>query len=104
LSQIQDVIKKLEPDRDILVKIQVNKDSFLMPVANQETTNFGVVDGNQSVNINKNGGKTEKLQAFQTLDKAFTFEQFVTGKSNQIAYSFCKEMVNHLGDSKNNPL
>ncbi|WP_019519136.1 chromosomal replication initiator protein DnaA [Faucicola boevrei] len=108
LSQIQDLVKQLEPERNILVKIQVNKDPvFLMPVNQESTspttasTNFGT-QNNQQANVN--GGKAEKLQAFQTLDKMFTFEQFVTGKANQIAYSFCKETVNHLGDSKNNPL
>lgn len=54
--------------------------------------------------INLAEKQKKNAASFQYLDPQFTFEQFVSGKSNQIAYSVCKEVAQNLGNAKHNPL
>lgn len=95
LSQIQTILHQLEPNLPIHVQIQIDKGNAITDavVSTQE-----LVD--QKVTLVKN----EQQRSFQYIDPYFTFDQFVTAKSNQIAYSICRETANNLGQSKNNPL
>lgn len=94
LSQIQTILHQLEPTLPIHVQIQIDKGNAITDaVSTQEL-------GEQNVTLVKN----EQQRSFQYIDPHFTFDQFVTAKSNQIAYSICRETANHLGQSKNNPL
>ena len=94
LSQIQTILYQLEPTLPIHVQIQIDK-------GNAITDAVGTQDlGEQKVTLVKN----EQQRSFQYIDPHFTFDQFVTAKSNQIAYSICRETANNLGQSKNNPL
>ena len=94
LSQIQTILHQLEPTLPIHVQIQIDKgNSITDAVGTQEL-------GEQKVTLVKN----EQQRSFQYIDPHFTFDQFVTAKSNQIAYSICRETANNLGQSKNNPL
>ena len=94
LSQIQTILHQLEPTLPIHVQIQIDK-------GNAITDAVGTQDlGEQKVTLVKN----EQQRSFQYIDPHFTFDQFVTAKSNQIAYSICRETANNLGQSKNNPL
>ncbi|KND17341.1 chromosomal replication initiation protein [Enhydrobacter aerosaccus] len=94
LSQIQTILHQLEPTLPIQVQIQIDK-------GNAITDAVGTQDlGEQKVTLVKN----EQQRSFQYIDPHFTFDQFVTAKSNQIAYSICRETANNLGQSKNNPL
>lgn len=97
LAQIQDLVKKFEPQKTIDVQVRIDKapsigltdsPSLTAPVALPDSKN--------------NTLKT--VPSFHYLDPKFTFEQFVTGKSNQIAYSVCKETSQNLGLTKHNPL
>ena len=97
LGVIESLVQQAEPDTNIQVKVRVDKSPTLTSAASDNT---GFSDNTTP----KNNSKAEKLQSFQNLDAGFTFEQFVTGRANQIAYSLCKETANHLGNSKNNPL
>ncbi|ATQ84337.1 chromosomal replication initiator protein DnaA [Moraxella osloensis] len=94
LSQIQTILHQLEPTLPIQVQIQIDKGNAITDaVGTQEL-------GEQKVTLVKN----EQQRSFQYIDPHFTFDQFVTAKSNQIAYSICRETANNLGQSKNNPL
>lgn len=94
LSQIQTILHQLEPTLPIHVQIQIDKGNAITDaVSTQEP-------GEQKVTLVKN----EQQRSFQYIDPHFTFDQFVTAKSNQIAYSICRETANNLGQSKNNPL
>lgn len=94
LSQIQTILHQLEPNLPIHVQIQIDKGNAITDaVSTQEL-------GEQKVTLVKN----EQQRSFQYIDPHFTFDQFVTAKSNQIAYSICRETANNLGQSKNNPL
>ena len=94
LSQIQTILYQLEPTLPIHVQIQIDKGNAITDaVSTQEI-------GEQKVTLVKN----EQQRSFQYIDPHFTFDQFVTAKSNQIAYSICRETANNLGQSKNNPL
>ena len=94
LSQIQTILHQLEPTLPIHVQIQIDKGNAITDaISTQEL-------GEQKVTLVKN----EQQRSFQYIDPHFTFEQFVTAKSNQIAYSICRETANNLGQSKNNPL
>ena len=94
LSQIQTILYQLEPTLPIHVQIQTDKGNAITDaVSTQEL-------GEQKVTLVKN----EQQRSFQYIDPHFTFDQFVTAKSNQIAYSICRETANNLGQSKNNPL
>ena len=94
LSQIQTILYQLEPTLPIHVQIQIDKGNAIADaVSTQEL-------GEQKVTLVKN----EQQRSFQYIDPHFTFDQFVTAKSNQIAYSICRETANNLGQSKNNPL
>lgn len=94
LSQIQTILHQLEPTLPIHVQIQIDKGNAITDaVGTQEL-------GEQKVTLVKN----EQQRSFQYIDPHFTFDQFVTAKSNQIAYSICRETANNLGQSKNNPL
>ncbi|VXA97744.1 chromosomal replication initiator protein DnaA, DNA-binding transcriptional dual regulator [Enhydrobacter sp. 8BJ] len=94
LSQIQTILHQLEPTLPIHVQIQIDKgNASTDAISTQEL-------GEQKVTLVKN----EQQRSFQYIDPHFTFDQFVTAKSNQIAYSICRETANNLGQSKNNPL
>ena len=94
LSQIQTILHQLEPTLPIHVQIQIDKGNAITDaVSTQEL-------GEQKVTLVKN----EQQRSFQYIDPHFTFDQVVTAKSNQIAYSICRETANNLGQSKNNPL
>lgn len=94
LSQIQTILHQLEPNLPIHVQIQIDKGNAITDaVSTQELDE-------QKVTLVKN----EQQRSFQYIDPHFTFDQFVTAKSNQIAYSICRETANNLGQSKNNPL
>ena len=94
LSQIQTILHQLEPTLPIHVQIQIDKGNAITDaVSTQEL-------GEQKVTLVRN----EQQRSFQYIDPHFTFDQFVTAKSNQIAYSICRETANNLGQSKNNPL
>ena len=94
LSQIQTILYQLEPTLPIHVQIQIDKGNAITDAVG--TQEFG----EQKVTLVKN----EQQRSFQYIDPHFTFDQFVTAKSNQIAYSICRETANNLGQSKNNPL
>jgi len=94
LSQIQTILHQLEPNLPIHVQIQIDKGNAITEAIS--TQEFG----EQKVTLVKN----EQQRSFQYIDPHFTFDQFVTAKSNQIAYSICRETANNLGQSKNNPL
>ena len=94
LSQIQTILHQLEPTLPIHVQIQIDKGNAITDAVG--TQEFG----EQKVTLVKN----EQQRSFQYIDPHFTFDQFVTAKSNQIAYSICRETANNLGQSKNNPL
>ena len=94
LSQIQTILYQLEPTLPIHVQIQIDKGNAITDAVS--TQEFG----EQKVTLVKN----EQQRSFQYIDPHFTFDQFVTAKSNQIAYSICRETANNLGQSKNNPL
>jgi len=94
LSQIQTILHQLEPTLPIHVQIQIDKGNAITEAIS--TQEFG----EQKVTLVKN----EQQRSFQYIDPHFTFDQFVTAKSNQIAYSICRETANNLGQSKNNPL
>lgn len=44
--------------------------------------------------------KPTKIEEGQALDERFTFENFVKGKSNALAYNACQELIKNLGDNK----
>ncbi|MCK6158434.1 chromosomal replication initiator protein DnaA [Moraxella osloensis] len=94
LNQIQTILHQLEPTLPIHVQIQIDKGNAITDAVS--TQEFG----EQKVTLVKN----EQQRSFQYIDPHFTFDQFVTAKSNQIAYSICRETANNLGQSKNNPL
>ena len=94
LSQIQTILHQLEPNLPIHVQIQIDKGNAITDVVSTQEL------GEQNVTLVKN----EQQRSFQYIDPHFTFDQFVTAKSNQIAYSICRETANNLGQSKNNPL
>lgn len=94
LSQIQTILHQLEPTLPIHVQIQIDKGNAITDVVSTQEL------GEQKVTLVKN----EQQRSFQYIDPHFTFDQFVTAKSNQIAYSICRETANNLGQSKNNPL
>ena len=94
LNQIQMILHQLEPTLPIHVQIQIDKGNAITDAVG--TQEFG----EQKVTLVKN----EQQRSFQYIDPHFTFDQFVTAKSNQIAYSICRETANNLGQSKNNPL
>ena len=94
LNQIQTILHQLEPTLPIHVQIQIDKGNAITDAVG--TQEFG----EQKVTLVKN----EQQRSFQYIDPHFTFDQFVTAKSNQIAYSICRETANNLGQSKNNPL
>ena len=94
LSQIQTILQQLEPTLPIQVQIQIDKGNAITDAVSKQEF------GEQKVTLVKN----EQQRSFQYIDPHFTFDQFVTAKSNQIAYSICRETANNLGQSKNNPL
>ena len=94
LSQIQTILQQLEPTLPIQVQIQIDKGNAITDAISTQGL------GEQKVTLVKN----EQQRSFQYIDPHFTFDQFVTAKSNQIAYSICRETANNLGQSKNNPL
>lgn len=102
LSQIETLVKKLEPDQAFDVQIRIDKapNLGLNPLeSGGNLSNLGLTnDGRTTPTLASN------TVSYQYLNPAFTFEQFVSGKSNQIAYSVCKETSQNLGLTKHNPL
>lgn len=94
LTQIQTILDQLEPTLSIEVQIQIDKGNTITEtVTSQEPSEQKAA-----------AVKIDQQRSFQYIDPHFTFEQFVTAKSNQIAYSICRETATNLGQSKNNPL
>lgn len=93
LSQIQAILTQLEPALSLEVQIQIDKGNIIESFNSQE------ISDQKTTPV-----KNEQQRSFQYIDPHFTFEQFVTAKSNQIVYSICRETANSLGQSKNNPL
>lgn len=91
LSQIQSVIERLDPNNPHLIELRIDK----APTVTQSLNALEAIDPKLSVN---------QSRGIQYLDPNFTFDQFVIGRNNQIAYSICKETASNLGESKNNPL
>lgn len=85
---------QLAPDAAIQVHIQIDKASNLTSAVGSHVLSETLNDP----------AKTELQRSFQYIDPQFTFDQFVTAKSNQIAYSICRDTAGNLGQSKNNPL
>lgn len=94
LTQIQTILDQLEPTLSIEVQIQIDKGNTITESATYQ----------ESTEQKAAGVKIDQQRSFQYIDPHFTFEQFVTAKSNQIAYSICRETATNLGQSKNNPL
>ena len=94
LLQIQQIVTQLAPDAAIQVHIQIDKASNLTSAVGSHVLSETLNDP----------AKTELQRSFQYIDPQFTFDQFVTAKSNQIAYSICRDTASNLGQSKNNPL
>lgn len=96
IEQIQALVTQLEPEKAIQVQVQIDKViSERVAEPSQKTQD----------NISSTGETPKKnVTSFQYLDPQFTFDQFVNGKSNQIAYSVCKEVAQNLGNAKHNPL
>ena len=94
LLQIQQIVTQLAPDAAIQVHIQIDKASNLTSAVGSHVLSETLNDP----------AKTELQRSFQYIDPQFTFDQFVTAKSNQIAYSICRDTAGNLGQSKNNPL
>lgn len=91
--QIETVVKRFQVNKNFEIQIGVDnvpKSLFLVDEPNEDLT--------ESVSNNK------IHQTFQYLDPNFTFEQFVNAKSNQIAYSVCREVAQKPGKTKYNPL
>ncbi len=97
LEQIQALINQLEPEKDIQVHVQIDK------VVSERVLDSSLATANEN-HINLAEKQKKNAASFQYLDPQFTFEQFVSGKSNQIAYSVCKEVAQNLGNAKHNPL
>lgn len=94
LTLINEVLYQLEPTKTIAIQLQVDK----VPMLQQEQ---GTSDNPSQTKIKQ---AKDSQRNFQQLDPNLVFDQFVTGKTNQIAYSVCKETASNLGASKNNPL
>lgn len=96
LEQIQALVTQLEPEKAIQVQVQIDK------VISERVAEPKLKTQD---NISSTAETPKKNSAsFQYLDPQFTFDQFVNGKSNQIAYSVCKEVAQNLGNVKHNPL
>lgn len=96
LEQIQALVTQLEPEKTIQVQVQIDK------VISERVAEPKLKTQD---NISSTAETPKKNSAsFQYLDPQFTFDQFVNGKSNQIAYSVCKEVAQNLGNVKHNPL
>lgn len=99
LTLIQLLVKNLSHDtKNVQLRVDKTPSFLTLPAEN-----VAVLSDTNTLNTLPIK-KADKLQAFQTLDVGFTFDQFVTGRSNQLAYSLCKEIASHLGETKNNPL
>lgn len=94
LAQIETIVQKIEPEIPYKIKIRIDKVGNIPTNIIENSLDYAV----------KTINKVTKTTSFQNLDANFTFDQFVTGKSNQIAYSICKEAASSLGHTKNNPL
>lgn len=91
LQQIQSLITQFEPTRQIDVKLYI--ESSVVEAIEKESY---VID-NKNIPVDKN-------QPTQRIQQDFTFDHFVTGRTNQLAYGVCKETAKNLGKLKNNPL
>ena len=86
LAQIQSLISQLEPEKSIQVQVQIDK------VVSERVLDSPLANANEN-HINLVEKQKKNAASFQYLDPQFTFEQFVSGKSNQLAYSVCKDVV-----------
>lgn len=98
LKLIKDVVCQIEPTQSIDVQLSIDK----APTLYQENIISQI--NTDAKNTSAVRQVVESQRGFQHLDATLTFEQFVTGKSNQLAYSICRETAANLGASKNNPL
>lgn len=99
LEKIQTLVKEFEPNRLVEVKLHIESSSIEPIPSIIESDNLPVLETKF-----KSTEKTSSFQAFQNIKPYFTFDQFVTGKTNQLAYGICKEIANNLGQTKHNPL
>ncbi len=99
LELIQSIVNKIVKQRQVEVQISIDKAPNILNVIGQST---GSAFATSTATTAKQAKK--KPQAFKYIDPNFTFEQFVSGKSNQIAYSVCKETAQNFGNTKHNPL
>lgn len=92
LNLIESTVSRLSANHPMAVELRIDK----APTVAKPLTDKQPYESSQSSVSQKSG--------LQYLDPNFTFDQFVVGKNNQIAYSICKETANNMGQSKNNPL
>ena len=107
----EDNIKLLAPNR--YIKDQVNT-QFLSRINELLTENgSGIVELQIGSSGRQGGGKPEVTNTFTArerffplldLNKAFTFDTFVEGRSNQIARAAALQVSENIGGSSYNPL
>ena len=95
LAQIESLVAQFSIEAPLTVKVTIDKAPD-MPVRQVEAASAMTESAVTT--------ETNKRNPLQNLDSSLTFDQFVTGKNNQLAYSICKETAANLGAAKNNPL
>lgn len=104
LIQIQTILKKLSPEQEIDIQIRIDK-VITDKIASNGLSDLAIPTSDLTASKNSPTSQPNTIATFSpNLNPDFTFEQFVTGKSNQIAYGVCKETAQHLGSVKHNPL
>lgn len=82
LAQIESLVAQFSVEAPLTVKVTIDKAPD-MPSRQVEAASAMTESAVTT--------ETNKRNPLQNLDSSLTFDQFVTGKNNQLAYSICKE-------------
>jgi chromosomal replication initiator protein len=103
LSRIRELIRDLSQGQILDVKLEVGSkaDRQPAPAPAQARAEFQPRQGMGNAHALP---ESTQQRPVSNLNSLFTFENFVAGKSNQLAFAACRQVAENLGGSNHNPL
>jgi len=103
LSRIRELCRDLSQGLIVDVKLEVGSKADRQPAPAVSQTRLEPQPRHGMTNASAQPDSSQPRLA-SNLNSLFTFENFVAGKSNQLAFAACRQVAENLGGSNHNPL
>jgi chromosomal replication initiator protein len=104
LARIRELVRDLSQGGIMDVKLEVGSRSDRQPAPVAATQARADVSSRQNFGSTPAPAESAQPRPASNLNALFTFENFVAGKSNQLAFAACRQVAENLGGSNHNPL